>query len=341
MSAMHGSWEVAERHGMVMYLESFNLPEFPAESSEQETLTLLSRIKLDNNAYHHILQRPFSIPEMPSIAKSLALNDFAMGYPPGFLVQLSQKLPNLERLILSFQLFAGMTEATMEDSLAFITNLKKLRHLNLLDVMPTLWLKPGFFASIGRELASRVEGLKRLTISFTAHEPIEEFLQQVPYNELAHFITPSLRMLYLTLSPENEDRPPVGQPIPLEIAQRSGVITALLEDDTAPTKLQVLNLSLFIFSIDQLVSVLRKHTSLLSLTMWLYLVPQEEPKRCLLEAMSRCASLEDVTIIYFPSLDCYRAVSRMALTSKSELKLENADARKPRGDLPDDPSLRG
>ncbi|KAL9637455.1 MAG: hypothetical protein Q9164_002181 [Protoblastenia rupestris] len=282
-------------------------------------MSYISRLKIDNYAYQEALQLPFSIPELPQTTKTLILDGFSFGYPAGFLAQLAHKLPNLQQLTLHLQLLGGMDESTWEDAVSFFTRLKELRRLELLDVMPTLWLKPGFFMSIGKALTSRAVGLEKLTISFTSFEQQDEFLRQVPYDDLQYFIMPSLRILFLTVSPEDTVAPPADQdgpqavqalgvfPIPPQLTTQSGILPALLTEGTAPTDLEYVDLSLFTLTIDQIEEVLQKHTRLEYLHISLYLDPEARPKERLLTALSICTVLQEVNIIYFPAMGFYRA----------------------------------
>ena len=311
----------AKKFGTIMFVDSFNLPEVPLEGRERDTVSYISRIKIDNNAYQEALRLPFSIPELPKTTKTLILDGFSFGYPAGFLAQLAHKLPNLQQLTLHLQLLGGMDESTWEDAVSFFTRLKELRRLDLLDVMPTQWLKPGFFMSIGKALTSRAVGLEKLTISFTTSEQQNEFLRQVPYNDLQYFIMPSLRILSLSISPADTVGPPVDQdgtqvkqqlgvlPIPSQLTTQSEILSALLTEGTAPTDLEYMDLSLFTLTIDQIEEVLQKHTRLEYLHTSLYLDPEERPKERLLTALSICTALEQVKIIYYPGMGFYRAVS--------------------------------
>ncbi|KAL8870912.1 MAG: hypothetical protein Q9198_007524, partial [Flavoplaca austrocitrina] len=333
----------AEKFGTVVFLDSFNLPEVPVEYRERDTISYISRIELDNYAYQEALRLPFSIPELPQKIHNLILNGFSFGYPAGFLAQLGQKLPDLETLTLHFQLFGGMDESTWEDAVTFITSLKELQRLNLLDVMPTQWLRSGFFATIGKSLTSRAAGLEKVTISFTTSNEPDEFLRQVPFNDLQYFIMPSLRILCLNVSPADTDASSVGPdgnpvkqplgvlPIPSELTPQSGILSALLTGRTAPTHLKYLDLSLFTLTVDQVVEVLQKHTSLNYLKTSLYLVPEQGPKERLMKGLSVCSGLEEVRIIYYPSLGFYRAVGNASQWSLRSLakNLQFSDTRPP------------
>ncbi|KAL8978431.1 MAG: hypothetical protein Q9205_005976 [Flavoplaca limonia] len=185
--------------------------------------------------------------------------------------------------------------------------------------MPTQWLRSGFFAIIGKSLTSRAAGLEKLTISFTTSNEPDEFLRQVPFNDLQYFIMPSLRILCLNVSPADTDASSVGPdgnpvkqplgvlPIPSELTPQSGILSALLTGRTAPTDLKYMDLSLFTLTVDQVVEVLQKHTSLNYLKTSLYLVPEQGPKERLMKGLSVCSGLEEVRIIYYPSLGFYRA----------------------------------
>lgn len=79
-------------------LQSFDLPTFPPEAftAGLGALILTSDIKLDE--YADLVSKPFKVPDLPSSVKSLTLELFSLGYPPGFLTTLGKRLPNLKAL---------------------------------------------------------------------------------------------------------------------------------------------------------------------------------------------------------------------------------------------------
>jgi hypothetical protein len=120
-----------DAQGAQIPLPNFTIPTFPPEANGLRALTLTSDIKVDE--YQDELSKPFSIPPLPSSIESLTLELFSLGYPAGFLSALAERLPNLKSLVIYSQLFAGISQESQNDAIAFFKALPGLRALHLLD----------------------------------------------------------------------------------------------------------------------------------------------------------------------------------------------------------------
>jgi hypothetical protein len=120
-----------EAQGAQIPLANFTLPNFPPEANGLRALTLTSDIKVDE--YQDELSKPFSISPLPGSIESLTLELFSLGYPPGFLTALAERLPNLKSLVIYSQLFAGISQDSQKDAVGFFKALPGLRALHLLD----------------------------------------------------------------------------------------------------------------------------------------------------------------------------------------------------------------
>ena len=185
-------------------LQSFNLPTFPPEAftAGLTSLILTSDIKLDD--YTDLLSKPFSVPELPHTIKSLTLELFALGYPPGFLTALGKRLPNLKALTIYSQLFGGTAPASREDALAFLRFQTEVQELHLLDVFGP----SGFFTSLSAALSP---SLRFLEVNYTYRHSDPQFLATIPAAEIASLISPGLVALTLSISApdvtdDSEDR---------------------------------------------------------------------------------------------------------------------------------------
>jgi hypothetical protein len=174
-------------------LQTFTLPTFPPEAfiSGLESLILTSNIKLDE--YTGLLQQPFSVPDLPSSIKSLTLELFSLGYPPGFLTALGKKLSDLKAVTLYSQLFAGTTPASREDAALFLRTQTGLKELHLLDVFGP----SGFFTELEKALSPSV---KFLEVNYTYRHSDPQFLNTVPSKELGSMVSSGLVGLTMSIS---------------------------------------------------------------------------------------------------------------------------------------------
>ena len=180
----------AEAQGAQIPLQAFTIPDFPKEAAGLKALTLTSDIKVDE--YQNILSQPFNIPPLPIGIESLTLELFSLGYPPGFLSQLAQRLPNLKSLVVYSQLFAGITQESQADAVEFFKRLQGLRALHLLDV----FAKQKFFRDAGQWLRYNTSdtpgearrGLMFLEVNYTFRHEDEDFLNKIQATELPDLI---------------------------------------------------------------------------------------------------------------------------------------------------------
>ncbi|CAL3967111.1 unnamed protein product [Diplocarpon coronariae] len=174
-------------------LQTFNLPAFPAEafSAGLTALILTSDIKLAE--YQSLLEQPFSVPDLPPTIKSLTLELFSLGYPPGFLTAVGKRLPGLTSLTLYSQLLAGTTPHSRDDALTFVRCQSQLREIHLLDVFAS----EGFYAHLA---ASVGPALRFLEINFTYRHSDPDFLQNLPRQEVAPWVRGGLLGLTASIS---------------------------------------------------------------------------------------------------------------------------------------------
>lgn len=316
-------------------LQSFKIPESPPESTNLKALTLTSDIKLDD--YSKLLE-DFSVPKLPASIESLTLELFSLGYPPGFLTALSERLPSLKSLVLYSQLFAGISEESRKDAERFFENEQGLRELHLLDV----FARPGFLANVGKTMSAREEGLRFLEVNYSYRHEDEDFLARVPAADLVHLIAPSLVTCAFNISsPDVTDDPDdptnLGEGDKDTLTRKEGVVALsqvyssslldkLVEQRTAPTGLLLLNIALYTVKLEQLTQILKRHRGLLILTATIYLEPTEEHKQRLLNALTHCPNLEQVELVGYPSLEFYQAVcshNSISQTSHQRPRLQN------------------
>lgn len=150
--------EPQDAQGAQIPLSSFDIPEFPPSARGLRALTLTSNIKV--NEYQPLLARPSNVPALPPGIESLTLELFTLGYPPGFLGALAERLPSLKSVVVYSQMLNGTTVDSQKDAVGFFKKTRDLRALHLLDV----YAKPGFFQSASQWLkynTSAVEGEAR------------------------------------------------------------------------------------------------------------------------------------------------------------------------------------
>ncbi|KAI9753457.1 MAG: hypothetical protein M4579_005141 [Chaenotheca gracillima] len=311
-------------------LQSFALPTFPPEASNLKALTLTSDIKLDE--YSSQLEKAVPpVPELPLGIQALTLELFALGYPPGFLKALADRLPSLRSLVVYSQLLAGTTEESHKDALAFFEKVSQsgLNALHLLDV----FARTGFFTKVGSILEKNLSGgLRFLEVNYSYRHEDDDFLDRVPGMDLLSLIGPNLLTCALNLSkadvtddpddPSNLDQE--GKEIETGARNKKGIVplderfgTKLVEallGDTAPITLKALHATLYTITAHELSVILDKHSGLVALAMTVRLEPTPECKRTFLEALASCNDLEQVEIVVFPSLDLMNEIS----STKSE-----------------------
>lgn len=334
----------SEAQGAQIPLQSFSLPDFPPAARGLKALTLTCDIKVDE--YQTLLSQPYSIPDsIPFAIESLTLELFSLGYPPGFLNRLAERLPNLKSVVIYSQLLGGISKESAEDAAAFFKKLPNLRALHLLDV----FAKPGFFAQIAPWLKYDASddpgrarrGLMFLEVNYTFRHEDEDFMAQIPASELAALIGPGLISCSFNISaPEDASE---DEQDPSNIAQAASkegvmafnktlsasVVEALTADECRPRGLRALNSTLFTFTLEQFQKVLGVQKNVMVLNATLEAEPGEACKKELLKGLEGCAQLEQVEIVANPSLQFFMEVCGFMTFAHRDFKLTITSGPKP------------
>lgn len=205
-------------------LQTFHLPQFPAETSHLSHLTLTSDIKPTD--YASLLNTPLpadAVPtSIPQAIESLTLELFSLGYPPSFLTSLAKALPRLKALTAYCQLIDGISETSRVDAGVFMYDvlIHGLRELHLLDV----FCRKGFLAGVGKIMeevifsssspeSNKAAAMHFLEISYTYRGHSDSrFLSRIPGDELPSLLVPSLIAASLKLSPSSSSQDTTGLP---------------------------------------------------------------------------------------------------------------------------------
>ena len=316
----------SQAQGAQIPLQSFNLPEFPPAAQALKALTLTSDIKVDE--YQSMLSQPWTIPPLPTALESLTLELFSMGYPPGFLAKLAERLPNLKSVVIYSQLFAGITPESQKDAVDFFKKLQNLRALHLLDV----FAKPKFFSEAGKWLRYNTSdtpgearrGLMFLEVNYTFRHEDEDFMHKIQATELPDLIGPGLISASFNVStPENASDDPDDPTNLQEAGSKEGVMAfnkslapdimlpLTEEDDRSPKGLRALNLSLYTLKVEDLEKVLKVQEHVMVLNVTLEVEPGEEWKKKLVKALESTKGLEQVEIVANPTLQFFMEVCAM------------------------------
>ncbi len=322
-------------------LQNFTVPTFPPEAlaADIKSLTLTSDINLSE--YQDLLSKPFDpIPELPSSIESLTLELFTLGYPPGFLTLLGQRLPGLKSLTVYGQLIAGVDDKQGTDAEAFFEEVGRrggLREAHFIDAFG----KKGFWERVGRHLdqqkpstdgAKKGEGLSLLEVSYTYRHSDEEFLTRIHAADLLSLLHPSLVAASLNISPP----PPKPQNVDEKVEQEDpenldvegnplkkrpeGVMVlhpthtpGLMEKITEKWGgeeggLKMLALTLFTLNAGQVGDVLEKHKGLKVLTLTVGVDKVESWKDSLMQVLGKGNDLEILEVVVSPGLDFYLSV---------------------------------
>ncbi|KAK4495160.1 hypothetical protein PRZ48_013487 [Zasmidium cellare] len=308
--------------GAQIPLQSFTLPTFPPEASSLKALTLTSDITVSDYQSH--LSQPFTIPPLPAGIESLTLELFAMGYPPGFLSTLADRLPNLKSVVVYSQLFAGISEESMEDAVEFFKKLQGLRALHFLDV----FAKPGFFTKAAKWLKYNTSdvpgearrGLMFLEINYTFRHEDEDFMGKIQASELPSLVGPGLISCSFNLSEPEGAEEDEEDPTNIQgVASKEGImafnqslagplIEAMTDEETSPKGLRALITTLYTLTAEQLRKILEVQKHVLVLQATAEVEPGEEYKKKLLKAVEGCKNLEQVEIVANPSLQFFMEV---------------------------------
>ncbi|KAF2146269.1 uncharacterized protein K452DRAFT_315479 [Aplosporella prunicola CBS 121167] len=313
--------------GAQVPLQTFTIPQFPPEAQELKALTLTSDIKLDE--YTSQLETFTPIPPLPKGIQSLSLELFSLGYPPGFLSALSDALPNIKSFDAYSQLLCGISPESQADALSFFEKSRNLRAIQLLDV----FARPGFFAAVGEKLSEsgREKSLMFLQLNYTYRHEDPEFLSRIACTELPMFILPSLVMCSFNiaapdttndpedpsnLTADGEETKRKAEGVMMFDASSSNVLVrALLNDETAPVGLKVLNTTLYTLSLGDLKEVLGKHRGLLVINVTVEIEPDERCKEEMMEALAQCPEVEHVELVGSPTLDFSKATKEARRTA--------------------------
>ena len=248
-----------------------------------------------------------------------------MGYPPGFLAALAERLPNLKSVVIYSQLFAGITPESQSDAVDFFKKLQNLRALHLLDV----FAKPNFFSEAGKWVRYNTSdtpgearrGLMFLEVNYTFRHEDEDFMHKIQATELPELIGPGLISCSLNLSTPEDVTDDPDDPSNLQDAgSKEGVMAfnkslapdvvlpLTEEEDRSPKGLRALNLSLYTLKVEDLEKVLKvqKHVMVLSVT--LEVEPGDDWKKKLIKALENAKGLEQVEIVANPSLQFFMEV---------------------------------
>lgn len=317
----------AQAQGAQIPLQTFTIPEFPPSARGLKALTLTSDIKIDE--YQDILSQPYTIPVLPYTIESLTLELFSLGYPPGFLSALADRLPNIKTLVVYSQLFAGITDESQADAVQFFRKLKGLRALHMLDV----FAKPHFFERAGPYVTYNTtdedarRGLMFIEVNYTFRHEDEDFMAKIQATELPFLMGPGcISVAYNVSAPEENDDPEDPTNLRNEKNEEQGnkegvmafnktlgpeLVDALVHEETGPKGLRALNTTLYTLTLHQLKRALAKQRGLLVLNATVEVEPTEECKKELLEALGQCEHLEQVEIVANPSLQFFMAVSAL------------------------------
>lgn len=309
-------------------MQSFNVPEFPPEAKDLKLLTLTSDIKLDE--YQSLLTQPFHIPPLPTSIESLNLELFPLGYPPGFLGTLADRLPGLKSLVVYSQLFGGVSAESEADCVDLFRKLPGLRALHLLDV----FAKAGFITSISPfvkatdledESETARKGLMFLEVNYTVQHHDGDFLPSMHASELPLLVGPGLITASFNVSEADVTDDPDDPNNLIEgraeeqakngimacnktLAQ--GLVKALTEEETRPRNLRVLNTTLFTMTSDDLEKIVAAHPGLLVLSVTLEVDNSENFHLRLVETISKLPNIEQIEIVASPNLQFFMEVSR-------------------------------
>ncbi|SMR61885.1 unnamed protein product [Zymoseptoria tritici ST99CH_1E4] len=305
-----------DAQGAQVPLTNFTIPTFPPEANGLRALTLTSDIKVDE--YQDELSKPFSIPPLPASIESLTLELFSLGYPAGFLTALAERLPNLKSVVIYSQLFAGITQGSQKDAVAFFKALPGLRALHLLDC----FAKAHFFEDASKWLRYNTSdvsgearrGLMFLEVNYTFRHEDEEFMGKIQAPELPSLVGPGLISCSFNLAePENAEDDEDDPSNLLGAGDKEGVmafnksladplIAALTDPETSPKGLRALNTTLYTLTPEQLGSILAVQKNVMVLQATVEVEPGEKCKKALLKGMEECRDLEQVEIVANPSL---------------------------------------
>lgn len=314
----------SQAQGAQIPLQSFTLPDFPPQARGLKALTLTSDLKLDE--YQDLLKQPFTIPALPIGIESLTLELFSLGYPPGWLSQLADRLPNIKSLVIYSQLFGGITNESLMDAVEFFKKLPGLRALHLLDCFSRV----NFFTAIAPYVTYQTDdafarrGLMFLEVNYTVQHSDPEFLAQIQAAELPKLLGPGLVTASFNISEADvtddpEDPSNLGDKSGEEMAKdgimafnkslAAGLVKALTDEERRPVNLKVLNSTIYTMTPADLKKVLEVQKGIMVLSATLEVDDHDAFKKDLLKMLPSLPNLEQVEVVASPSLQFFMAVS--------------------------------
>ncbi|WPG99034.1 Hypothetical protein R9X50_00183900 [Acrodontium crateriforme] len=311
--------DISAAEGAQVPLVSFTIPNFPPSSQSLKSLRLTSDIKVDE--YLAELDKPFAVPPLPAGIHALTLELFSLGYPPGFLTALAERLPNLKTVVIYSQLFAGITEKSQQDAIEFFKKLPNLRALHLLDV----FARPHFFSDAAQWLKYNTSdvpgearrGLMFLEVNYTFRHEDEEFMAKIQATELPTLIGPGLIACTFNLAEPETAEDDEQDPSTIQQAGNKegimafnktlavGLVDALTQEDSYPRGLKALNVTLYTLTVTDLEKILAVQKNIMLLSATLDVEPGENCKKAILKSIEQCKRLEQVEIVANPSLQFF------------------------------------
>lgn len=291
---------------------SFSIPESMHDGVATNGLKKLILENVMNfNEYKRQLDlcRSPSIPPLATTIDTLILSEFLLGYPSGFLPALGDQLADLKNLTVARQRFAGMSMDTAREAEQFITRIRDLVELHMVDV----FLPQGFLGVLGehQRKKSEQEGLLILQIDYTYEEipnsggnVLNDTLGRMPIPELHTFISPGLS--WISFKMLSHDAHGI---IPYWRHATEPLVAALTSDATAPKMLKHLKITAFQLSLEDLRTILEKHPRIMNLDVTLRLETTEGYLERVVEVLGLCPNLCQVEIVGFPVVFTVRSVS--------------------------------
>ena len=326
----------SQAQGAQIPLQSFTIPTFPPQARGLKALTLTSDIKLDE--YQDLLSKPFEIPPLPTSIESLTLELFSLGYPPGFLSELADRLPNIKSFVVYSQLLGGVSDESQADCVEFFRKLPGLRALHFLDV----FARANFFKSIAPYVtysadgADARRGLMFLEINYTVQHSDSDFLPKIQASELPSLLGPGLITATFNVSEADvtddpDDPSNLGETSGEEMAKDGimafnkslapALVKALTDEATRPRNLKVFNSTLFTLTPKHFDTVAKAHPGLMVLSSTLEVDEHEPFRKELISTLSTLEKLEQVEIVASPSLQFFMAVSHQCFGKLPSLLL--------------------
>jgi len=176
--------------------------------------------------------------------------------------------------------------------------------------------QPGFVDKVAPVLKELEKPLMFLEINYTNQPQDKKYLERIPSEELALLISPGLISCSLNMAPPEVTNDP-DDPTNIQAGDsednivRDGIQTvdskltvplvkALLDEETAPRPLKLLNTTLYSLSASHLSQLLAKHRGVLVLGSSIEVDSKDGWKSSIFEALSASESLEQAEIVLCP-----------------------------------------